>query len=171
MHAAAARLRLFAATLPLLLGACATPGHSPTELRRFTTDGCSLFPDRSADGSKDWRACCVTHDRRYWRGGRSVLRLKADEELRACVAQTTGDKGLARVMYTGVRIGGSAYWPTSFRWAYGWGYGRFYTPLTEGEQQEADRLEGAHVGATSVGNCPSSKADAVLPAAAASAPC
>lgn len=157
---------LLTLALPLLLGACATPGQSTTELRPFTTDGCSLFPDRSADGSKDWRACCVKHDHRYWRGGPAALRLKADEELRACVAQTTGDKGLARVMYTGVRIGGSAYWPTSFRWAYGWGYGRFYTPLTEGEQREADRLEGEYEAVAEIGFRTTSPVGVATPASA-----
>lgn len=161
-------LSLLAATL--LLAACATPGHSPTTLRPFTTDGCSLFPDRSADGKKDWHCCCVQHDRRYWRGGPASLRLQADEELRACVATTTGDAGLARVMYAGVRVGGLAHWPTSFRWGYGWGYGRGYAPLTEGEQREADRLEGEYAGATGFGRCPGAITGVSAPETGASAP-
>lgn len=152
---AAPRHRLLAATLPLLLAACAaTPGHSPTTLRPFTTDGCSLFPDRSADGKKDWHCCCVQHDRRYWRGGPASLRLQADEELRACVATTTGDAGLAGVMHAGVRIGGSPHWPTSFRWGYGWGYGRGYAPLTEGEQAQADAEEAKYAATTGFERCP-----------------
>ena len=36
-------------------------------------------------------------------------------------------------MLTGVRIGGSPYFPTSYRWGYGWPYPRGYQDLSEDE--------------------------------------
>ena len=43
-------------------------------------------------------------------------------------------------MYHGVRAGGGAWWPTRYRWAYGWPYGRGYAPLTEDELQRIDDI-------------------------------
>jgi hypothetical protein len=137
------RLRL-SLILTLLMVALLSGCASPAQLRPFTTDGCSLFPDRSATSGKDWCSCCVAHDRAYWRGGTADERLKADEALRACVLAKTGDVSLAALMYRGVRLGGLPYWPTPFRWAYGWGYGRFYQPLDDEEQARADRLEASY---------------------------
>ncbi len=68
-----------ASALLLLLAALLAGCASPNTLRPFTTDGCSLYPDRSASTGKDWCACCVAHDRAYWRGGTEAERLKADE--------------------------------------------------------------------------------------------
>ena len=131
---------IFGLVLAALLSGCA----SPAELKPFTTDGCSLFPDRSAASGTDWCSCCVAHDRAYWRGGTADERLQADEALRTCVLAKTGDASLAALMYRGVRLGGLPYWPTPFRWAYGWGYGRFYQPLAAEEQARADRLEASY---------------------------
>lgn len=121
----------------LVLGGCA----SPDRLSPFHTDGCSRFLDRSRVRGKDWCACCNTHDRAYWRGGTADERLAADEALRDCVRERTGDAWLASLMYRGVRLGGSAYWPTSFRWGYGWGYGRYYRPLAPAEAASAAQHE------------------------------
>ena len=41
---------------------------------------------------------------------------------------------IAEAMLRGVRVGGSPYWPTSFRWGYGWPYFRGYKPLSPDEQ-------------------------------------
>ena len=120
-----------------LFGGCA----SPDTLRPFTTDGCSRCPDRSVVTDKDWGRCCVAHDRAYWRGGTAEERRKADEALRACVQDRNGNAGLSTLMYRGVRIGGSPYWPTRFRWGYGWGYGRYYRSLTPAESAAADQRE------------------------------
>lgn len=122
--------------LVFALAGCA----STRELQPFATDGCSLFPDRDTAAGKDWRCCCVTHDVAYWRGGSADARRAADAELQACVRAATGDVALGRVMRGGVRVGGTPYLPTSFRWGYGWGYGRFYRPLTDEEQAQADAL-------------------------------
>ena len=147
----AGRLRLAALlALASLLAACA----SPDVLRPFSTDGCSLYPDRSASAGTDWCSCCVAHDRAYWRGGSEDDRLQADQALRTCVQDRTGDPGQAALMYRGVRLGGSAYWPTGFRWGYGWGYGRYYRPLSLSESAEADRLDARYEAEVGFDQCP-----------------
>jgi hypothetical protein len=110
-------------------------------LRPFTTDGCSLFPDRSLIGKPDWCDCCLQHDLAYWRGGNAEARLRADKELSACVLRASGDKPLAELMYAGVRSGGGPYYFTSYRWGYGWAYGKGYAELTPEEAAQADKLE------------------------------
>jgi hypothetical protein len=67
--------------------------------------------------------------------------LSADKELSAWVLRVTGDKALAELMYAGVRSGGGPYFFTTYRWGYGWPYGRGYAELTKEETAEADRLE------------------------------
>src|SRR5438105_15626174 len=88
----------------LLLCACASAATGAAMLP-FSTDGCSLFPDRSLIGNEDWRRCCVTHDLAYWRGGTSDARLNADLELKACVKQRAGKEALAKLLLDGVRVG------------------------------------------------------------------
>ena len=51
----------------------------------FTSDGCSLFPDRSLIDESDWCDCCLVHDIAYWKGGTEEERLAADLALRECV--------------------------------------------------------------------------------------
>jgi len=77
--------------------------------------GCSLFPDG------DYRDCCTAHDKAYYFGGSWKKRLKADNDLFKCVAAKKGwwHKPLAVLMWSGVRIGGIAWLPTSFRWGFG----------------------------------------------------
>jgi hypothetical protein len=111
------------------------------ELRAFTTDGCSLFPDRSQLNKSDWCECCVQHDFAYWRGGSADARLRADKELSACVLRTSGNKALADLMFAGVRAGGGPYLYTSYRWGYGWAFGKAYADLTPEETAQADKLE------------------------------
>jgi len=130
---------LLAAAVVLLVSIPLAGAAPPRTLRPFTTDGCSLFPDRDPVRHVEWRECCVEHDMAYWRGGTEAERLHADEALRACVAQRTGDTRLAELMFRGVRAGGAAVFPTWYRWAYGWrSYGRLYAPLTEAERALAD---------------------------------
>ena len=147
-------VRLVKRLAPLALAGALCACTDPHELRPFTTDGCSLFPDRLASSGKDWCTCCVAHDRVYWRGGTAADRLKADQDLRACVASSTGDTGLASLMYVGVRIGGGPYLPTGFRWGYGWTYGRFHEPLRPEESAAADRLEAEYAARVGFGVCP-----------------
>lgn len=127
-------------TILLFLLLC-SPVMAQDTLRPFTTDGCSLFPDRSLIGKTDWCDCCLQHDFAYWRGGSADARLRADQELSACVLRITGDKTLSELMYTGVRSGGGPYFFTTYRWGYGWAYGKGYAELTTEETAEADRLE------------------------------
>ncbi len=86
----------------------------------FVTDGCTLFVDGVM------RTCCVAHDHAYWQGGSSGERKHADEILRACVQSTTQSNVLAYSMYVAVRIGGTPYVQTPWRWGFGWTFGRGY---------------------------------------------
>ena len=79
----------------------------------------------------------MRHDVSYWRGGSAEERQLADGELRACVLERSSRPPLAALMYCGVRLGGTPWLPTGFRWAYGWGYGRGYAALTPDEQEQA----------------------------------
>jgi len=128
-----ATLLIFAVVHP----ACASEG----QLRPFSTDGCSVFPDRSLISKADWCQCCVVHDLAYWRGGTSQARLSADKALSACVLRVTGNKALADLMYAGVRTGGGPHFYTPYRWGYGWPFGRPYRELTPEEEAKASALE------------------------------
>jgi hypothetical protein len=50
------------------------------------------------------------------------------------------EPAVAILMLAGVRVGGTPYLPTDFRWGYGWNYPRFYGPLTEGELASIKKL-------------------------------
>lgn len=128
--------QLFTAFCICLLCAC----KNTPSLKPFSSDGCSLFPDSSLVGDDDWCTCCFEHDLAYWRGGDKSERKKADEQLRTCVERETGDKAFASTMYLGVRAGGSAYFPTWYRWGYGWKGREKYKPLTALEHKHADDL-------------------------------
>ncbi|MEO6097760.1 MAG: hypothetical protein ABIW76_19745 [Fibrobacteria bacterium] len=91
-------------------------------LEPFTSDGCSLFPDRDAERGEAWCECCVLHDLAYWKGGPDAERKSADSALGDCIYRRTGDSVLARFVYAGTRAGGSEYFPTWYRWGYGWPY-------------------------------------------------
>lgn len=104
------------------------------QLEPFHTDGCSSFPDGPPAEPTRWRACCVEHDLAYWAGGSRQERLDADDELAVCVEKVE-NKVLADAMWAGVRAGGSPYWFTEYRWAYGWPYTRGYQPLTPEEAE------------------------------------
>jgi hypothetical protein len=105
----------------------------------FTSDGCSAFPDGTFAQNKLWLSCCTAHDYAYWQGGTYEERLIADKQLQQCVFNV-GEPQIANLMLTGVRVGGSPYLPTSFRWGYGWSYPRFYKVLTEAEKKQIKSL-------------------------------
>ncbi len=102
------------------------------EFRPFTSDACSLFPQGTLLDEQAWQHCCVKHDVAYWVGGTKEERLKADQELKACV-EKSGHPYIARAMKWGVRMGGIRS-PFSFRWGYGWKGRRPYGPLNEQEK-------------------------------------
>ena len=81
----------------------------------FKSDGCSLFPNG------DYLDCCVQHDSTYFKGGNWTARWRADSQLRKCVAAKDGwwHKPVSLVMWSGVRIGGVPFLPTTFRWGFG----------------------------------------------------
>jgi len=103
------------------------------ELKPFTSDGCSAFPDGTLQQQSLWVNCCIRHDLAYWQGGTHEQRAQADKALQSCVTQAGEDK-VADLMLAGVRVGGSPYWPTPFRWGYGWSFGRGYKPVTNEER-------------------------------------
>lgn len=111
------------------------------ELKPFSSDGCSVFPDGTREQRQLWLQCCTAHDKSYWRGGTAAERQQADEELRVCVAGV-GAPAIAALMLTGVRVGGSPYFPTRFRWGYGWPYPRGYGALTAEELEQVRLLSG-----------------------------
>ena len=110
--------------------------HAPF-IKPFSSDGCSLFPDGTIIERNLWCDCCLNHDLAYWRGGTEEERKWADETLRACVLEKTGNRALSDLMYSGVRIGGASIFPTWYRWGYGWPYGRGNRPLTGKEEESA----------------------------------
>ena len=124
----------------LYISGCQRPGTiRPDDLAPFTTDGCSYFPEGTPGNSDLWCSCCIEHDHLYWAGGTAHERLLADRALRECVTAACAPD-VARTMYLGVRIGGSPYWPTRFRWGYGWPYFRGYKPLCLEERAVVDEL-------------------------------
>lgn len=134
---------LHAATVAAIaagLAGCSTPTLQP-----FSTDGCSMFPDRALAGKADWCGCCVAHDLAYWRGGTAAERLAADRELAQCVTASSHDAALAQTMLAGVRAGGGPYFVTAYRWGYGWPYGRMYQPLDAREAAQADTLRARYL--------------------------
>lgn len=143
-----------ACVMALLLSACASTSPQPDGgIAPFTTDGCSLFPDRSPGGKADWCSCCVAHDLVYWRGGTAEERHKADQDLKACVRQSSSGL-LAAFMYAGVRLGGVPYFNTTFRWGYGWPYYRPYGPLGSDEAASASLRERAYLAGHPALSCP-----------------
>lgn len=123
-------LKIFSVSALIFLLAGCSPD---AELAPFTSEGCSLFPGSSSISQQDWCACCVEHDKTYWRGGTEAEREAADVALRDCVLQRTKNTTLANVMYEGVRFGGSPYFYNWYRWGYGWGFERTYQALTTEE--------------------------------------
>lgn len=104
-------------------------------IKPFTSDGCSAFPDGTFAQKELWLSCCIAHDYAYWQGGTYDQRLVADKALHQCVAKI-GKPKIAKLMLAGVRVGGSPYFPTSYRWGYGWPYSRWYKALTEAEKKQ-----------------------------------
>jgi len=98
---------------------------SAEEIQPFTSDGCSSFPNGTITQEVLWLSCCTEHDKAYWQGGSYQQRLDADIELKRCVA-AVGEPVIAELMLSGVRVGGSPYWPTQFRWGYGYSYPHGY---------------------------------------------
>lgn len=122
----------------LLCSACISISAAD-QLQPFRSDGCSVFPDGTLTEKNLWLSCCTDHDIAYWKGGTREEKIAADLALRQCV-EALGQPTIAKLMQTGVRVGGSPYLPTGFRWGYGWKQRRAYKPLSQPEQLQADKL-------------------------------
>jgi hypothetical protein len=120
------------------LGNTSLGAEAKKEIKPFTTDGCSVFPDGTREQQSLWVNCCIRHDLAYWKGGTEEERLRADIALKDCVTEI-GRPELAKLMLAGVRFGGSPYYPMPYRWGYGWPYLRGYEPLTAEEKEEIRR--------------------------------
>ena len=105
------------------------------DIQKFSSDGCSSFPDGNLEHNQLWLDCCIAHDLSYWQGGTYEQRLMADQQLEVCVSKV-GEPAIAALMLAGVRVGGSPYFPTAFRWGYGWPYFRAYQALSDKDQQK-----------------------------------
>jgi len=108
--------------------------HAET-IEPFTSDGCSSFPDGTLEQNELWLKCCTEHDYAYWKGGSYQERLNSDIELKNCVS-LVGEEEIALIMLAGVRVGGSPFFPTAYRWGYGWPYPKFYGILTPEELEQ-----------------------------------
>ncbi|WGL16011.1 hypothetical protein PVT68_14695 [Microbulbifer bruguierae] len=86
-----------------------------------------------------WLTCCQKHDYDYWKGGTYQERLASDKALEACVAEV-GQPEIALLMLAGVRVGGTPFLPTRFRWGYGWPYPRLYGELTPSELEQVMKV-------------------------------
>lgn len=124
----------------VLLTLCFMPQVRAETLAPFTSDGCSAFPNGTLAQKELWLECCHAHDYAYWQGGTYSERLEADEALERCVAGV-GEEEIARLMLAGVRVGGSPYFPTPFRWGYGWPWPRGYRALTDSERAQVEAYD------------------------------
>ena len=105
----------------------------------FTSDGCSAFPNGTYRQPDLWLHCCILHDFDYWKGGSFRSRIDSDNRLEQCVNKTGQDE-VALLMLAGVRLGGSPYIPSPFRWGYGWPYPKLYGPLDPCEKGQLSKL-------------------------------
>lgn len=130
----------FSQLILILICLFAAVSVNASELKPFTTDGCSAFPDGDNKQNAKWISCCIRHDFAYWKGGTYEQRELADYQLQQCV-EDIGEKNISLLMHVGVRLGGSPFFPTWYRWGYGWPYLRGYEPLNAEEKlQIKDQL-------------------------------
>lgn len=113
-------------------------------LKPFATDGCSMWIDGPPGSPNLWRHCCVAHDLAYWAGGTEEQRKHADEAMKLCI-QNAQQPMIASHTYNSVRMGGGPYWPSTYRWGYGWHYlngiwPRGYKTPSPDEQAQINRL-------------------------------
>lgn len=112
--------------------------YEQNELRSFTSDGCSMSPDKDFFiGNGDWLNCCYQHDIKYWLGGTRQDKKIADENFKQCLIKSGMSDIETEAYYLAVVYGGSAYLPTSWKWGYGWKKSRGYAPLTRDELEQA----------------------------------
>jgi len=93
--------------------------HEPLEIKEFQSDGCTCFFNGTRSQPSLWREDCLAHDYAYWRGGSFQQRKRADLLLRNQIRRK-GAPITAFLVYVGVRLGGSPWLPTPWRWGFGW---------------------------------------------------
>lgn len=98
------------------------------------SDGCTLWLD-GWWGKDGWKWACVKHDEFYYYGGGYLARLKADVQLLIDVT-ISGHPIMAVIMFSGVRLFGTPYFKTRFRW----GYGRDYSVSNTYKKQIKESL-------------------------------
>jgi len=109
----------------------------PIELKPFTSDYCSKWPDGKDEEPTQWADCCFTHDMHYWIGGSEDEKKASDVGLKECV-KLSGASLNSFIMYIGVRIGGKP-GDADYAWGYGYSSARGYekVPLEELEKARA----------------------------------
>ena len=98
----------------------------------FGSDGCSggfsIAWEKVTGNKPPFEQCCFIHDEAYYVGGglnptlwdNIKLRWKADLAFAKCLwKHSTLGKVFSFPMWLAVRIGGGAYWPTPYRWGFG----------------------------------------------------
>lgn len=130
------RIKLSVLTIVCLFFLIAPTLASET-IAPFFFDGCSSVPEGTKDDPNLWCECCLEHDLKYWKGGTWVDRRNADLEFKDCVSDMSGNDALGLMFYLGVRVGGSPYYKTDYRWGFGWDFGRGYKRLTKAEAADA----------------------------------
>ena len=116
---------------------CAMRPGIAFEIRPFSTDFCTNFPEGTRARPDLWKDCCLIHDLYFWAGGSLTDRNAADVKLRLCV-EKTGATATARIMYWAVRAGSLS--PIKYpdkRWGNGWEGRKIHLPLT---YDEMDRI-------------------------------
>jgi hypothetical protein len=126
------------AVLVVIVGWMNSAHAGNAEIDDFTFDGCSMVPEGLPCDPDLWCECCLTHDIAYWKGGTYNDRLNADRALKKCVTEKSRSAAIGELFYVGVRAGGSPYYNTSYRWGFGWEFGRGYKSLTPEEEAIAD---------------------------------
>jgi hypothetical protein len=109
-----------------------------SELRSFSTDYCTNYPEGTTAQPDLWKHCCLIHDLNFWAGGEKKDRRSADLSLRSCI-EATGAFSTAQIMYWAVRAGSLS--PIKYpdkRWGNGWPGRKVHLPLT---RQEIERID------------------------------
>lgn len=113
---------------------------SAGNLSPYKGEKCVELTNLTPEHQQLWLDCCGAHDLSYWHGGSYKEQLTADRTLKQCVA-VVGDTSIIVSMLKKVKVGGSPYLPTEYRWGYGWSNFRGFDDLTEAELKEIQALK------------------------------
>jgi len=103
------------------------------DLKDFSTDYCTLFPEGTFKKPRAWANCCLEHDLVYWAGGTQTMQDLSDIKLGECVTSKSS-KFYGKLMYNGVRLGHYSPIKNKTKWGHGWGDDRGFQPLTSDEK-------------------------------------